>query len=154
MKEHAIRQIVQRLVRGSRKRRQTEEREIQAQRSSNTQTSEIQETTMSLPARRRLRKRMEDSLSSLMPTHTIIAAGRTETVDAPYVLVSCPRAEETTPGSLTYLFFLRIAPISNVADSDNADAHDALAKRTVCCCSSDTPTVHRQHQWNRPHRMG
>lgn len=82
---------------------------------------------MSLSARRRLENAWRDSLSSLMPTHTIIAAGRTETVDAPYVLVSCPRAEETTPGSLTYLFFLRIAPISNVADSGNADAHDALA---------------------------
>jgi hypothetical protein len=88
-----------------------------------------QSSDMPKPIRRRLEDAFRDALRDLLPTDTILSAGDTVEAEAPYIVVRCPRVEETTPGSFIYLFFLRLAPVSNVNDSNSSSAHDDMVKR-------------------------
>lgn len=86
---------------------------------------------MAKPIRRRIEDAFRDTLAELMPGDTILSAGNSVEAQAPYVVVRCPRAEETTPGSFIYLFFLRLAPVSSLDDSADSATHDALVQRLI-----------------------
>ena len=88
---------------------------------------------MSKPIRRRLEDAFRDTLRDLMPGDTIVSGGECATIEAPYVVVRCARAEETTPGSYKYRFYLRATPVTNINDdgtpADAATTHDTLFQR-------------------------
>lgn len=88
---------------------------------------------MSKPIRRRLEDAIRDALIDLMPSDTIVSGGECANVEAPYVVVRCERAEETTPGSYKYLFYLRATPVTSIhggdTPADSAGLHDELFQR-------------------------
>lgn len=78
---------------------------------------------MSLPLRRRLEDAFVEALEAHLGDTPVLAGGKTEDYEPPYVIVRCRESSETTPKSGAHKFDLRIVMVSLIDDSTSA-AHD------------------------------